>query len=56
MITDGTVSKDNHFTFKAMLNEQQESLSGDLAGDEIKVWLDRQGPTNAVVRRRSTRK
>jgi hypothetical protein len=55
-ISDGTVSKDNHFTFKVTLSEQLESVTGDLVGDEIKIWLDRQGPTNAVVLRRSTRK
>jgi hypothetical protein len=31
------------FTFKAKC-DQTEAVSGELAGDEIEVWLDRQGP------------
>jgi hypothetical protein len=54
-ITDGKVTGQT-FSFKATLGEQQESLSGRLNGDELEVWLDRQGPSAAVVLRRSTRK
>lgn len=54
-ITDGTVAK-NTFAFKATLNGQTEGFSGELAGDEIKIWLDRQGPSTAIVLRRTTRK
>ncbi len=50
-ISDGTVSKDT-FTFKATLNDQAESLSGERAGDNLKVWLDRQGPSKAIVFKR----
>jgi hypothetical protein len=50
-ITDGKVSK-NSFTFKATLNDQTEGFTGELAGDQITVWLDRQGPSNAVVLKR----
>jgi hypothetical protein len=42
------VSK-NAFTFTATLNEQTETFTGELAGDEIKVWLDRQGREMAAV-------
>lgn len=54
-LSDGKVSK-NTFTFKATLNEQTEGFSGELAGDEIKIWMDRQGPSNAIVLRRAKRK
>ena len=47
-ITDGKVSK-NSFTFKATLGEEMEGFTGGLDGDQIKVWLDRQGPERAVV-------
>jgi hypothetical protein len=47
-LADGKVSK-NQFTFKATLNEQTEGFSGELDGDRLRVWLDRQGPTKAVV-------
>lgn len=50
-ITDGTVSK-NTFTFKATINDQTEGFTGELAGDEINVWLDRQGPERAAVLKR----
>jgi hypothetical protein len=54
-ITDGKVSK-NTFTFKATLNDQAEGFSGEVAGDEMKIWLDRQGPSTAIVLRRVKRK
>lgn len=47
-LTDGKVSK-NTFTFKATLNEKIEGFSGELEGDRLRVWLDRQGATKAVV-------
>jgi hypothetical protein len=54
-ISEGKVSK-TAFTFKAKLNDQIEGFSGELAGDEIKVWLDRQGAERAIVLKRATRK
>ncbi len=50
-ITDGKVSK-NTFTFKATISDQTEGFTGELAGDEMKVWLDRQGPERAAVLKR----
>ena len=50
-ITDGKVSK-NTFTFKATINDQTDAFSGEVAGDEIKVWPDRQGPDRAAVLKR----
>jgi hypothetical protein len=54
-ITDGKVSKtvDGNaskisFTFKATLGERVEELSGELAEDEIRIWLERQGPSTAI--------
>ena len=51
-ISDGHVSKDS-FTFKAKLNEQLEAISGERAGDDIKVWLDRQGRETAITLKRA---
>src|SRR3990170_1225141 len=47
-ISEGTVSK-NTFTFKATLGDQIEAVSGELADNQIKVWLDRQGASTAIV-------
>jgi hypothetical protein len=54
-ISDGKVSK-HTFTFKATVNDQAEAFSGELAGDEIKIWMDRQGADRAIVLRRAKRK
>lgn len=51
-ISDGKVSKDT-FSFKAKLNEQLEGLSGERTGEDLKVWLDRQGPSRAIVLKRA---
>jgi hypothetical protein len=50
-LSDGKVSK-NTFTFKAKPAEVEEAFSGELADDQIKVWLDRQGPSTAIVLKR----
>ena len=47
-ITDGKVSK-NSFTLKATLGEEREGFTGELDGEQIRVWLDRQGPERAAV-------
>jgi hypothetical protein len=47
-LSEGKVSK-NTFTFKAKINDQTEGFSGELTGDQLKVWLDRQGATRAAV-------
>lgn len=47
-IRDGKVSK-NTFTFKAMLGDQDEGFNGALAGDQLTVTLDRQGPAGALI-------
>lgn len=49
-ITDGKVSK-SRFTFKATVNDQTEDFSGEVAGDEIRVWLDRRPENIAVLKR-----
>jgi len=51
IITDGKASK-NTFTFKATINDQTEGFTGEVNGDEIKVWLDRQGPERAAILKR----
>jgi hypothetical protein len=47
-LSEGKVSK-NTFTFKATINDQTEGFSGELTGDQLKVWLDRQGASRAAV-------
>lgn len=47
-LSEGKVSK-NTFTFKAKLSDQTEEFSGELADNQIKVWLDRQGASTAIV-------
>ncbi len=47
-IAEGKVLK-NTLTFKATLGDQTETLSGELRGELLRVWLDRQGPEHAVV-------
>lgn len=54
-LSDGQVSK-NKFTFKATLNDRTEGFSGEVTGDEIKVWMDREGASDAIVLRRAKRK
>ena len=47
-VTEGKVSK-NRFTFTVSLNDEVETISGEVDGDQMKAWLDRQGPSMAVV-------
>jgi hypothetical protein len=51
-LSEGKVSK-NTFTFKATINDQTEGFSGELTGDQLKVWLDRQGASRAAVLQRA---
>ena len=37
-LSDGKAQE--QFTFKATMNDQTEGFSGELAGDELEVWLD----------------
>ena len=47
-ITEGKSSA-NTVSFNAVLGEQNEALTGELDGEQLKVWLDRQGKEGAVV-------
>ena len=47
-IFDGKVSG-NGFTFKATINGRTDGFSGELAGDQLRIWLDRQGAASAVL-------
>lgn len=47
-ITDGKISGTT-FAFKAILGEEAEALTGERFGDQLKVWLDRQGRDAAVI-------
>src|SRR5215510_8221482 len=51
-ITDGKISA-NTFTFKAILNGQNEGFNGEVAGDAITFWPDRMGKPNAIVLKRA---
>jgi hypothetical protein len=53
-ITDGKVSKMS-FTFKATLGDQTEGFTGGLDGDQITVWMDRQGPAGTLILKRVTK-
>ena len=50
-LTEGKVLK-NSFTFRATLNEQTETFTGEVAGDDMKVWMDRQGREMSAVLKR----
>ena len=52
-ITDGKVTKDR-FTFKAALEGQPEGFSGELNGDAIVLWRDRNGKGDALTLKRAT--
>jgi hypothetical protein len=47
-LSEGKVTK-NTFSFKATLNDKAEALTGEMKDEELRVWLDRQGPEKAVV-------
>jgi len=51
-LAEGKVLK-NTFTFKATIGGQVEGFSGELAGAELKIWLDRQGAERAIVLHRA---
>ena len=51
-IADGKV-KDNAFSFKATMNDKPEGFSGELKGNELRIWLERQGPENAITMTRA---
>ncbi len=50
-ITDGKVTN-NAFTFKAALEGQPEGFSGELNGDAIVLWRDRNGKGDALTLKR----
>jgi uncharacterized lipoprotein YehR (DUF1307 family) len=50
-IKDGKVAK-HAFTFTSTINDQAVAFSGELAGEDIKIWMDQQGPARAIVLKR----
>lgn len=50
-IENGKVSK-NTFTFTATRGEQTDGFSGEVDGDQVTVWIDRQGRDRAAVLKR----
>ena len=58
-IDDGKVTK-NRFTFNATIDDgggrnHTEGFTGELAGDQITLWLDQQGPSSGAVLKRVKR-
>ena len=51
-ITEGKASKTT-FTFKVTMNDRTEGFSGEIDGDQMKLWMDRQGPSSAAVLKRA---
>jgi hypothetical protein len=50
-IEGGKVSK-NTFTFSATMGGGTEGFTGEIAGDEIRMWMDDRGPSAAVTLKR----
>ena len=50
-IENGKVTK-NTFTFTATRGEQPEAFTGEVDGDQMMVWMDRQGKDRAAVLKR----
>lgn len=49
-ISDGKVSE-NTFTFTVTLGGQAEAVTGELSGDQMKVWLNRNPQSSALLTR-----
>ena len=49
-ISDGKVAK-NTFTFKVTIGGQTEALTGELSGNQMKIWLERNPQSTAVLTR-----
>jgi hypothetical protein len=50
-IAEGKASKTT-FTFNVTMNDRTEGLTGEVDGDQMKLWMDRQGPSAAAVLKR----
>ena len=50
-LTDGKVTK-NTVAFVVTLGGGTEAFSGEVAGDELKIWRDSRGPAAGVVLKR----
>jgi hypothetical protein len=50
-ITDGKITN-NSLTFKAALEGEPEGFSGELKGDELELWRDRNGRTDVITLKR----
>src|SRR5262245_10241665 len=50
-IENGKVSK-NRFSFRVAMGGGTEAFTGELAGDEIKIWMDDRGPGAGVTLKR----
>lgn len=50
-IENGKVAK-NTFSFSVVMGGSTEGFTGELAGDEIKMWMDKRGPSAAIALKR----
>jgi hypothetical protein len=50
-IENGKITK-NTFTFTATRGEQTDGFTGEVDGDQVTVWIDRQGRDRAAVLKR----
>jgi uncharacterized protein YfiM (DUF2279 family) len=50
-LTDGRVAK-NTFSFSVTLGGGTEAFTGEVAGDETKIWMDSRGQAAAIVLKR----
>ena len=50
-IESGKISK-NTFTFGVAMGGDTERFTGEITGDEIKMWMDDRGPSTAITLKR----
>jgi hypothetical protein len=50
-IESGKVSK-NTFTFSVTMGGGTEGFTGEVAGDEVRMWMDDRGPSAAITLKR----
>ena len=47
-LADGKVSK-NTFSFSVTMGGGTEAFSGEVSGDQMKIWMDSRGPAAAIA-------
>ena len=51
-LEDGKTSK-NTLSFTVTMNGRAQPFSGELAGDDLKIWMDQRGPASAITLKRA---